>query len=150
MWRVCILDGSNWHMIRLPWMTHPTVALQEKITALPVPIGVRGLVDHFEDRLPRNKTIHPFWFINLIWTVVVEEFPYRQRPGTIWHDSVQDLHRYEDPLGVWGYLADGKAQVLKEFAIKGVQGKPKTCLEHLFIHSYTVYPFIVTFFQLIR
>ena len=47
-------------MIRLPWITHPTVALQEEITALPVPIGVRGLVDHFEDGLTGNKTIHLF------------------------------------------------------------------------------------------
>ena len=45
-------------MIHLPWVTHPTVALQEEITALPGLIGVRGLVDDFEDGLPRNKTIH--------------------------------------------------------------------------------------------
>ena len=47
-------------MIRLPWITHPTVTLQEEATTLPVPIGVRGLVDHFEDGLPRNKTIRSF------------------------------------------------------------------------------------------
>ena len=34
-------------------MTHPTVALQEEITALPVPIGVWGLVDDFEDEIGR-------------------------------------------------------------------------------------------------
>ena len=96
-------------MIRLPWMTHPTVALQEEVTALPISIGVRGLVDHFEDGLPRNKTIHSFWFIYLIWTVAVEEFPYRQQSGTIWHGSVQDLYRYKDPPGIKRYLANGKA-----------------------------------------
>ena len=47
-------------MIHLPWMTHSTVTLQEEVTALLVPIEVRGLVDHFEDGLPRNKTIHSF------------------------------------------------------------------------------------------
>ena len=94
-------------MIRLPWMTHPIVALQEEVTALPVPIGVRGLIDHFEDGLPRKKTIHSFLFIYLIRTVAVEEFPYRQRSGTVRHGSVQDLQRYKDPPGIWGYLADG-------------------------------------------
>ena len=52
--------------------------------------------------------------------LAVEEFPYRQRSGTIWHGFVQDLHRYEDPLGIWGYFVDEQAQVLKEFAMKGV------------------------------
>ena len=100
--------------------------------------------------LPRDKAIHPLWFINLIWTVAIEEFSYHQWPSTIWHGSIQDLHRYEDPPSVRWYLADGQTQVLKEFVMKGVQGKPKACLEHLFIHFYTVYPFIVAFFWLIR
>ena len=70
-------------MIHLPWMTHSIVTLQEEVTALLVPIEVRGLVDHFEDGLPRNKTIHSFRFIYLIRMVAVEEFPYRQQFGTI-------------------------------------------------------------------
>ena len=64
-------------------MTHPTVALQEEVTALPVPIGVRGLVNDFKDGLPRNKTIHSLQFVNLIWTVAVEELPYCQQSGTV-------------------------------------------------------------------
>ena len=47
----------------------------------------------------------------------MEEFSYRQRSGTIWHGSIQDLHRYKDPLGILEYLADGQAQVLKKFAM---------------------------------
>ena len=30
----------NWHKVRLPWVTHPTVSLQEEVTALPVAVGV--------------------------------------------------------------------------------------------------------------
>ena len=59
-------------------MTHPAVALQEEVTALPVPIRVRGLIDDFKDGFPKDKTIHSLRFVNLIWTVAVEEFPYSQ------------------------------------------------------------------------
>ena len=45
-------------VFRLPWMTHPTVALQEEVTALPVAIGVRGFIDDFKDGLPKDKAIH--------------------------------------------------------------------------------------------
>ena len=47
-------------MFHLPWMTHPTVTLQEEVTALPVPISVWGFENHLQGGLPRNKTIHPF------------------------------------------------------------------------------------------
>ena len=30
----------NWHIVRLSWVTHPTVSLQEEVTALPVVVGV--------------------------------------------------------------------------------------------------------------
>ena len=30
----------NWHIVRLPWVTYPTVALQEEVTALPIAVGV--------------------------------------------------------------------------------------------------------------
>ena len=30
----------NWHIVRLSWVTHPTVSLQEEVTALPVAVGV--------------------------------------------------------------------------------------------------------------
>ena len=58
-------------------MTHPTIALQEEVTALLVLIGVWGFENHLQDELPRNKTIHLFLFVYLIWTVAVEEFMYR-------------------------------------------------------------------------
>ena len=48
----------NWHIVRLPWVTHPTVALQEEVTALPVAIGVQGFINDFKDGLPRDKTVH--------------------------------------------------------------------------------------------
>ena len=52
------LSFVNWHIVRLPWVTHPTVALQEEVIALPVAIGVRGFLDDFKDGLPRDKTIY--------------------------------------------------------------------------------------------
>ena len=48
----------NWHIVRLPWVTHPTVALQEEVTALPVAVGVWGFINNFKDGLPRDKTVH--------------------------------------------------------------------------------------------
>ena len=39
----------NWHIVRLPWVTHPTVAFQEKVTALPVTVGVWGFINNFKD-----------------------------------------------------------------------------------------------------
>ena len=48
----------NWHKVRLPWVTHPTVALQEEVTALPVAVGVWGFINNFKDGLPRDKTVH--------------------------------------------------------------------------------------------
>ena len=48
----------NWHKVRLPWMTHPTVTLQEEVTALPVAVGVWGFINNFKDGLPRDKTVH--------------------------------------------------------------------------------------------
>ena len=48
----------NWHIVRLPWVTHPTIALQEEVTALPVMVGVWGFINNFKDGLPRDKTVH--------------------------------------------------------------------------------------------
>ena len=107
----------NWHIVCLPWVAHLAVALQEEVTTFPVVIGVRGFIDNFKDGLLRDKTIHSLWFVNLIWTVAMDEFLYCQRFGTVWHGSVQDLHRYKNPLGILEYLADGQAQVLEMFAM---------------------------------
>ena len=60
-------------MIRLPWVTHPTVAFQEEVMALLVPIGVWGFENHLQDGLPRNKTIHPSRLVYLIRTVAMEK-----------------------------------------------------------------------------
>ena len=98
----------NWHKVRLPWVTNPTVALQEEVTALPVTVGVWGFINNFKDRLPRDETVHSLRLINFIWTVAMEEFSYCQRSGTVRHGSVQDLHRYKNPQSIWGYLADGQ------------------------------------------
>ena len=59
-------------------MTHPTVTFQEEITALLVSIGVRGLVDDFQDGLPRDEAVHTPRLVYLVWTVAVEELPYGQ------------------------------------------------------------------------
>ena len=48
----------RWHIVHLPWVTHPTVSLQEEVTALPVVVGVWGFINNFEDGLPRDKTVH--------------------------------------------------------------------------------------------
>ena len=48
----------NWHIVRLPWVTHPTIALQEEVTALPIMVGVWGFINNFKDGLPRDKTVH--------------------------------------------------------------------------------------------
>ena len=48
----------NWHIVRLPWVTHPTIALQEEVTALPVMVRVWGFINNFKDGLPRDKTVH--------------------------------------------------------------------------------------------
>ena len=40
----CPVDGQE---VRLPGVAHPTVSLQEEVAALPVTVGVRGLVDDF-------------------------------------------------------------------------------------------------------
>ena len=39
-------------------MTHPTVTLQEEVTALSVVVGVWGFINDLKDGLPRGKTIH--------------------------------------------------------------------------------------------
>ena len=51
----CPVDGQE---VRLPGVAHPTVSLQEEVAALPVTVGVRGLVDDFQDGLPGNEAIH--------------------------------------------------------------------------------------------
>ena len=79
----------DWHIVRLPWVTHPTVSLQEEVTTLPVAVGVWGFINNFEDGLPRDKTVHSLWLVNFIWTVAMEELPYCQRSGTVRHSSVQ-------------------------------------------------------------
>ena len=48
----------NWHIVRLPWVTHPTVTFQEEVTALLVAVGVWGFINDFKDGLPREKTVH--------------------------------------------------------------------------------------------
>ena len=48
----------DWHIVRLPWVTHQTVSLQEEVTALPVVVGVWGFINNFEDGLPMDKTVH--------------------------------------------------------------------------------------------
>ena len=52
------LSFVNWHIVHLPWVTHPIVALQEELTALPVAVGVWGFINNFKDGLPRDKTVH--------------------------------------------------------------------------------------------
>ena len=94
----------------------PTVTFQEEIMALPVTVGVWGFINDFKDGLPRGKTVQSLQLINFIWTVAMKEFPYCQRFGTVRHSSVQDLHRYENPPGIRGYLADGQTQVLEKFS----------------------------------
>ena len=136
----------NRHIVCLPWVTHPTVTLQEEVTALPVAVGVWGFINDFKDRLPRGKTVHSLLLINFIWTVAMEEFPYCQRSSTVRHSFVQDLHRYENSPGIRGYLANGQTQVLEKFSLQRVQGEPKASLECLFVHPYVVHPVIVAFF----
>ena len=101
-------------------MTHPAVTFQEEATALPVTVGIRGFIYDFQEGLPRDEAMHSPRLVNLIWTVAMEELSYGQRSGTIRHGSVQDLHCYENPPGVRGYLADGQAQVLEEFSLECV------------------------------
>ena len=48
----------NRQEVRLPWVTHPAVTLQEEVTALLVAVGVRGFINDLQDGLPRGKTIH--------------------------------------------------------------------------------------------
>ena len=48
----------NWHIVRLPWVTHPTIALQEEVMALLVAVGVRGFINDFKDGLLMDKTVH--------------------------------------------------------------------------------------------
>ena len=48
----------NGHEVRLPRVTHPAVTFQEEITALPISIGVKGLIDDLQDGLPRDEAIH--------------------------------------------------------------------------------------------
>ena len=72
----CAVDGQE---VRLPRVTHPTVTFQEEIAALPVSVGVRGLVNDLQDGFPRDKTVHSPRLVYLVRTVAVEELPYGQR-----------------------------------------------------------------------
>ena len=56
----------NWHKVRLPWVTHLTVALQEEVTALLVTVGVWGFINNFKDGLPRDESVHSLRLINFI------------------------------------------------------------------------------------
>ena len=69
----CPVDGQE---VRLPGVAHLTVSLQEEVTALPVTVGVRGLVDNFQDGLPGNAAIHSPRFVYFVRTVAMKELPY--------------------------------------------------------------------------
>ena len=71
----CPVDGQK---VRLPTMAHPTVTLQEEVAALPVSVGVRGLVNNFQDGLPGNEAIHSPRFVYFVRTVAMKELPYGQ------------------------------------------------------------------------
>ena len=88
-------------------MTHPTVTLQEEVTALPIPIRVRRVVNNLQQRTPGNKAIYSPGPINFIRMVAMKELPHRQPLGTVGHGAVQDLQCYEDPSGVGENLVDG-------------------------------------------
>ena len=90
-----------------PPVAHPTVTLQEEVAALPISVGVRGLVNDLQDGFPGNETVHSPRLIYFIRTVAVKELPYGQRPRAVGHGSAQNLHGDEDPPGVRGHLADG-------------------------------------------
>ena len=71
----CPVDGQE---VRLPRVAHPTVTLQEEVAALPVSVGVRGLVNNFQDGLPGNETIHSPRLVYFVRTVAMKELPYGQ------------------------------------------------------------------------
>ena len=71
----CPIDGQE---VRLPGVAHPTVSLQEEVAALPVVVGVRGLVDNFQDGLPGDEAVHSPRFVYLVRTVAMKELPYGQ------------------------------------------------------------------------
>ena len=78
------VDG---HVFCIPWMTHPLVTLKEEITTHPIPIRVWGLKYNLQQRTLWRKAIYSPSFIYLIWTVAMEELPYRQPPSAIRHSK---------------------------------------------------------------
>ena len=81
-------------------VTHPLITLHEKITTLPITVGVAGVTHKPQQRAPGHKTIHALGLNNLSRTVTMKKFLHRQPSHPVRHSPIQDLHAKEDPPSV--------------------------------------------------
>ena len=81
--------------------------------------------------------------------VAVEELSNCQTPSSVRHGTIKNLHSYKDPPCVWRYLIDRQTQALEKLTVKGIQGEPKSRLQHLFVYTNTLYAVILAPFWLI-